>query len=343
MAYRIGGAVVALAAASFAATGVHAQEDPITLYGRVHVEVESVQASGGGKPDVPRRTRVTDQASLLGVRGAERLTRDLHVFYQLETGFDPQGPGNTFAARNSGVGLRGAWGSVLVGRWDSPYKTANIAVDQFHDVTIAGIKSANEDRGNFDNRLQNVLEYWSPSFAGFFVRGAVTSNENRTATLDPRVYAASLAYRRGRYYAFYAYEEHRDLKAATPKETGNSVGGKVRLGPFVLGATWQQYEKTNLTRKRSYLLSLAYFLGRNEFIYQYQNAHGGGAQGAATEPDCNVNSAAYQYNFSRRTFFLALYTRIDNNAAGDCRFGAGGLGTTGQDSDGFSVGLRHVF
>ncbi len=343
MAYRMKAGMALAVAAACATTLAHAQEDPITLYGRVHIEVESVRASGGGKPDVPRRTRVTDQASLLGVRGAERLSRDLHVFYQLETGFDPQGPGGTFAARNSAVGLRGDWGSVLVGRWDSPYKTANIAVDQFHDVTIAGIKSANEDRGNFDNRLQNVLEYWSPSLGGFALRAAVTSNENRTATLNPRVYAASLAYRKGPYYAFYTYEEHRDLKTATPKETGNAVGGKVRLGPFVLGGTWQQYEKTNLTRKRSYLLSLAYFLGKNEFIYQYQNAHGGGAQGAAVDPDCSVNSMAYQYNFSRRTFLLALYTRIDNNQASDCRFGAGGLGTTGQDSDGFSVGLRHVF
>jgi len=341
MAYRIG-AAMALSAAACAATWVHAQEDPITLYGRVHIQVESVQASGGGKPDVPRRTRVTDQASLLGVRGAEKLSRDLRVFYQLETGFDPQGPGGTFAARNSGVGLRGPWGSVLVGRWDAPYKTANIAIDQFHDVTIAGIKSANEDRGNFDNRLQNVVQYWSPSFAGFAVRAAVTSNETRTATLDPRVFSASLAYRKGPYYAYYAYEEHRDLKAANPKETGNSVGGKVRLGSFVLGGTWQQYEKTNLTRKRSYLLSLAYFLGKNEFVYQFQNAHGGGKAGGA-EPDCNVNSVAYQYNFSRRTFLLALYTRIDNNATGDCRFGAGGIGTAGQDSDGFSMGLRHVF
>jgi len=341
MAHRIG-AVAALAAAACAATWVHAQEDPITLYGRVHIEVESVRASGGGKPDVPRRTRVTDQASLLGVRGAERLSRDLHVFYQLETGFDPQGPGGSFAARNSGVGLRGPWGSVLVGRWDSPYKTATIAVDKFHDVTIAGIKSANNDRGNFDNRLQNVLEYWSPRLAGFALRAAVTSNENRTATLDPRVYAASLAWSRGPYYAFYTYEEHRDLKASTPKETGNAVGGKVRFGPLELGGTWQQYEKTNLTRKRSYLLSVDYHLAASELIYQYQNAHGGGAH-AAVAPDCDVNTFAYQYDFSRRTFLLALYTRVDNNDAGDCRFGAGGLGTTGQDSDGFSLGLRHVF
>ncbi len=341
MAYRIG-AGLALTVLSCTATLAFAQEEPITLYGRLHVHVESVRASGGDKPEVARRTRVTDQASLLGVRGAEKLSRDLKVFYQLETGFDPQGGGGSFARRNSGIGLRGPWGSVLVGRWDSPYKTANIAVDKFHDVTIAGIKSANEDSGNFDNRLQNVLEYWSPSLAGFSARAAVTSNETRTTSLDPRIWAASLAYRKGPYYAFYAHEEHRDLKASTPKETGNAVGGKLRIGPVELGGVWQQYEKTNLERKRSYLVSVDYHLGKNELIYQYQNAQGGGAPGEE-EPDCDVNSVGYQYNFSKRTFLLALYTRIDNNATSECRFGAGGIGGEGQDSDGVSVGLRHVF
>lgn len=343
MANRFGACTALWVATACAATWVHAQEEgPVTLYGRVHVHVESVRAWGGGKAEVARRTRVTDQASLLGVRGTEKLSRELATFYQLETGFDPQGSGGSFAARNSGVGLRGPWGSVLVGRWDSPYKTATIAIDKFHDVTIAGIKSANNDRGNFDNRLQNVVEYWSPKLAGFAVRAAVTSNEERTDKLDPRVYAASLAYGSAPFYAFYTYEEHRDLKSSTPKETGNAVGGKVRLGAFELGGTLQQYEKTNLTRKRSYLVSLDYHLGKNEFIYQYQNAHGGAAA-HEEDPDCDVNSAAWQYNFSRRTFLLALYTRVDNNETGDCRFGAGGLGTAGQDSDGFSLGLRHVF
>ena len=213
MAHRIG-AGAALLAAACGASFAQAQESPVTLYGRVHVHLESVKATGGGKPELPQRMRVTDQASLLGVRGSENLGGGLRAFFQLETGFDPQGPGGTFAARNSGIGLAGSWGSVLAGRWDSPYKTANIAVDKFHDVTIANIKSANQDRGNFDNRLQNVVEYWSPAFSGVSVRAAVTANEARTATMNPRIWAASVAWRKGAYYAYYAHEDHRDTSTA---------------------------------------------------------------------------------------------------------------------------------
>ena len=228
MAFTKTGVAVALAVlVPGAAAAADAQPaGPITLYGRVHVELESVEAkAGAGSAEVPRRTRVTDQASLLGVRGAEQLNRDLQAWFQLETGFDPQGGGGSFAQRNSGIGLRGNWGSLMMGRWDSPYKTATIAVDQFGDVTIAGIKSANQDRGNFDSRLQNVVQYWSPRVAGFQVRGAITSNEERTATLNPRTTAASLTWRAGPAYLFYAYEEHRDVSATLQRERGNAVGG----------------------------------------------------------------------------------------------------------------------
>ncbi|HZZ94409.1 MAG TPA: porin [Usitatibacter sp.] len=341
MVHRIG-AVSALLVAASAAAIAHAEDDAVTLYGRVHLELESVEAHGNGKAEVPRRTRVTDQASLLGVRGTENLGRDLRAFFQLETGFDPQGPGGSFAQRNSAVGLRGSWGSFLVGRWDSPYKSATIAVDQFGDVTIAGIKSANQDRGNFDNRLENVVQYWSPTFAGFTFRGAVTSNEGKTATLDPHVAAGSITWRHGAYYAFYTREEHHDLSASSPRETGDAVGGKMRLGAFEFGGTWQQYRETNVDDRKSYLLFLDYHLGSGKLIYQHQHMKGGGSPTAA-EAQCNVDTGAYQYTFSRRTWVRLLYTRIDNNATGDCRFGAGGLGTTGQDSSGWSLGMQHVF
>ena len=342
MVHRIG-AASALLVAGFAAPIAHAADDAVTLYGRVHLELESVEAHGNGKADVPRRTRVTDQASLLGVRGAEKLGHNLSAFFQLETGFDPQGPGGSFAQRNSAVGLRGAWGSFLAGRWDSPFKSAAIAVDQFGDVTIAGIKSANEDRGNFDNRLQNVIEYWSPTYAGFTFRGAVTSNEGKTATQNPHVAAGSITWRQGPYYAFYTREEHHDTNTTNPRETGDAAGGKMRVGAFEFGGTVQQFRKTNARTRHSYLVFLDYHLGSGKLIYQHQHMKGGNALTTATEGECNVDTGAYQYVFTRRTWVRLLYTRIDNNETGDCRFGAGGLGTTGQDSSGWSLGMQHVF
>ncbi len=123
--------------------------NPVTLYGRAYATFESVEAKGsvGTVGPVIRRNRVTDQSSLLGVRGTEDLGGGLKAFFQLETQWKLDQNDTTFAARNSGVGLQGAWGSVLMGRWDTPFKVTTIAVDPFGDLTIGGLTSAMNGSG----------------------------------------------------------------------------------------------------------------------------------------------------------------------------------------------------
>src|SRR6478672_13889981 len=172
---------LAVAGACVAPAAMAQTANPVTLYGRVYVTFESVEAKGnvGNVPEVVRRNRVSDQSSLLGVRGTEDLGGGLKAFFQLETAFKPDQNDTTFAARNSAVGLQGGWGSVLIGRWDMPWKTATIAIDPWGDITIAGITGTLSDRGNFDRRDQNVAEYWSPTWGGFAFRVAGTANENK--------------------------------------------------------------------------------------------------------------------------------------------------------------------
>ena len=79
---------------------------------------------------------LTEQLSLLGVRGTEDLGGGLKAFFQLETAFKPDQNDTGFAARNSGVGLQGAWGSVLLGRWHTPYKVTVDNVDPFETPII---------------------------------------------------------------------------------------------------------------------------------------------------------------------------------------------------------------
>ena len=140
---------VAVAGACVAPAAMAQTANPVTLYGRVYVTFESVEAKGnvGNVPEVVRRNRVSDQSSLLGVRGTEDLGGGLKAFFQLETAFKPDQNDTTFAARNSGVGLQGGFGSVLLGRWDTPFKTSTIAVDPYGDLTIGGITAAMNGSG----------------------------------------------------------------------------------------------------------------------------------------------------------------------------------------------------
>src|SRR5258708_2439402 len=156
---------LAVAGACVAPAAMAQTANPVTLYGRVHVTFESVEATGAGP--LSRRNRVSDQASLLGVRGTEDLGGGLKAFFQLETAFKPDQNDSTFAGRNSGVGLQGGWGSVLLGRWDTPFKIATTAIDPLGDVTLGGYTAAMTRSGvrgvtgQFGRREPNHMDVWS--------------------------------------------------------------------------------------------------------------------------------------------------------------------------------------
>lgn len=336
---------LAVAGACVASTAMAQTANPVTLYGRAYLTLESVEAKGGTTP-VVRRTRLEDQASLLGVRGTEDLGGGLKAFFQLETAFKPDSNNavsNPFATRNSGVGLQGGWGSVVFGRWDMPFKTTTIQIDPFGDLTLSGITGVLNDGGNFDRRDQNVIQYWSPSWAGFAIRLAGTTNEGRTATLNPRDTGASVTFTRGPLYVVYAYEEHKDVSTTVRKEEGNALGANLTFGAFKVGALYEEFKKTGRSKQKAWMGNFVWTLGKNQFIYQYMQSKEGGTSSVA-EPDCDSNSVGYQYNFSRRTFFLAQYTKVDNNNVATCNFGANRLAiSAGQDPQGVSMGLRHIF
>jgi predicted porin len=341
---------LAIAGASLAPAAMAQTANPVTLYGRVYVTFESVEAKGGASR-VSRRNRVEDQSSLLGVRGTEDLGGGLKAFFQLETAFRADQNNTTFAARNSGVGLQGGWGSILLGRWDMPYKTATTAVDPYGDLTISGITGVLNDGGNFDRRDQNVAQYWSPNFGGFAFRIAATANEGKTdgtATvrgLNPRDTGANVTFTRGPVYAFLAWEEHKDPSATVEKEEGYAGGGNFTIGPVKLGAQYQEYKKSLRDKQKAWMGNVVFTFGNNQIIYQYMQSKDGKLNTATTgEPDCKSNSLGYQYNFTRRTFAIASYVKVDNNDLAACNFGSNRLtAAAGQDPQGVFVGLRHIF
>ena len=202
--------------------------NPVTLYGRVYITAESVEAKGGTTP-VAQRVRMRDQSSLLGVRGEEDLGGGLKAFFQLETGFNPDQSSGTFAGRNSGVGLRSAWGSVLAGRWDTPFKQTMVgSVDPWTDLQMGDITGAAIRQGDFSIRASNVLQYWSPTFANTQVKLMWVPNETRTAQADPSMYGGSITWGSGDTSLSYAYEKHKEMvdQVATRASTRRATASR---------------------------------------------------------------------------------------------------------------------
>ena len=137
--------LIALAAAgAFAPALAMADDSTVTVYGKISLGVESVKAEGcttnaagacsgptnllGATPagqNIPSRVRVTDNASFIGFRGNEPLGGGVSAIFQIESYVKvDSAPGRTtaynattFATRDSGVGLRGPFGEVQLGKF----------------------------------------------------------------------------------------------------------------------------------------------------------------------------------------------------------------------------------
>lgn len=158
-----------------------------TLYGKIHLtanqyDLEKIDfpASGSGFAHVGATDTTTEldtfalesTGSRLGIQGDFDASANVTIFYRLEYGIDvdngTNSNGRELSQRNIFGGLRGDWGSVLVGKNDTPLKTLQTNtvlrsdLDRFNDSPLGDI-------GTYivgENRSDNVIQYTSPILLG---------------------------------------------------------------------------------------------------------------------------------------------------------------------------------
>src|SRR5574340_529554 len=165
--------LIALAVAgAFAAPAVAATEN-----------VESIP----GDPN-PRGTsdlQFSSNASRIGFKGAEDLGGGLSAIWQIESGVSVDEGSGSWASRNTFLGLKGGFGTVLAGNHDTPLKPVGRAVDLFGD-TMAD--SRNVLGGGSDMRAKNTVAYITPSFSGLTIAAAYTNDpKNEGTQINPSV------------------------------------------------------------------------------------------------------------------------------------------------------------
>jgi uncharacterized peroxidase-related enzyme len=211
----------AAALAIAALPGLATAQSSVSIYGTLNADVESVEATGATVPsgDFSSRGRVSSNSSNVGFRGVEDLGGGLKVFFQVESSANLDEGGGTWASRNSAVGLTSAWGQILLGQWDTPYKVATARLDPFGTTGIAaysgimgfsgsltaGQGGANfQQRASFDRRARNVVQYPYP-----YLRKVAAEFPARRETLCCGAVAPRGSIRIG---------HHRDLRSDDPPE-----------------------------------------------------------------------------------------------------------------------------
>ena len=253
--------IAALVAAALAAP---AHADPLKIYGRLDVSMQS-----SDEQDVSQ-TQIVSNASRFGVRGDFDLEGGSAVFYQLEWEVDVADNSNAshFKSRNQFVGLRGDWGSFRIGRFDTPFKTAQLKFDLFNDWE-GDIKRVL----NGEVRASNIFQYTSPSLMDDALRlnvallpgeSPVTGNDGLADAM-----AASIEYGSGPFALALAFES--DVEGTGVDST--RLVGTYKFGDgFRLGAIYQTTDAGPGLDGSGYGLSLAYTAGLNTFKVQLMDS-----------------------------------------------------------------------
>ena len=234
--------LIALAVAGIMAAPMAAQAASAEVYGKVRVSVDFVDDGATAAATESSAMSVTSHSSRFGVKGSEDLDGGLKAVYQFESqvDFDDDNNGLFDSMRNTYVGLGGDFGTVLLGRHDTPYKMATGKLDVFGD-TVADYNAVIAH----DTRADNVIAYLAPdmgamSLAVAYVPNYVDDNLPMT-TAGSETDAVSLmgAYNADGLGVSLAYES---LGTATDSMDSTKLGVSYEMDMTTVGFIYQNNE-----------------------------------------------------------------------------------------------------
>ena len=355
--------LIPLAVAAAMAAPVAAMADA-TIYGKLHLSLDYVDVDQNaswvpGKVPTQNQGRgahgdfkgwglgTNSRSNRVGLKGSEDLGNGLKAIYQVEFGVPLANEDNNIAngdssgikMRNSYVGLAGGFGTVLMGRHDTPAKMSTGKLDLFSDT----LADYNHTVGFQDIRADSAVAYISPNWSGLNFAGAVIPSAgatpgngwNKDADGIADAWSAALTYGNGPFYASASYEQLQDVHWETVLNPNPDNMNTYKFGLGLMdysGFTVTGiYEKTeNLTGikdldRKLWQLQAQYAFGNNAIKGMY-------GQTGLDKPlkDKDTWAIGLDHNFSKRTTAYLLYTKLSDDE-------------TNADWSGFSVGMIHNF
>ncbi len=174
-----------------------------TIYGYFNgsVDFQTVKNAGGVKDKTESGTFVSSNRSRIGVKGSADLGNGMKAIYKVETtvNLDSTSTGGWGSGRNAYVGVAGGFGTVLIGRHDTPSKMIQ-PTDTFNNALgdnkeTGGLLGYNQAAAEL--RLGNVLAYVSPSFSGVKLIAAFVPGEGASSTSESSlsdIYSVAVVY-----------------------------------------------------------------------------------------------------------------------------------------------------
>ncbi len=321
--------LIALAVAGAFAAPAFAATSNVDVYGVMNIAIQDTDISGSDMT-------ILDNTSRIGFKGTEDLGGGMKAVWQIESalggnGTTAIGSNATLGTRNTFVGLAGGFGTVLMGRHDTPYKLGTVSLDIFGD-TIADYNLGRTDGVSLidnsqDHRNGQALAYISPTWSGFHfaVAGVMSNGEAGSALATGKsldAVSATGVYANGPLVASLSYQTTEVLDSTAWK-----VGVGYSFGDTKVGFVYEDVENFDGANDRdSWLLNVAHTMGPMVLKAQYGQADVNNADQAAW-------ALGLDYNLSKRTAAYVVYANGDDDSNV----------TNGGDVSGWNLGVKHSF
>jgi len=336
--------LIALAVAGVVSAPAYAATANVDIYGKFSYSANLLNDQADANSDL----QFTNNSSRIGFKGAEDLGGGMSAIWQVETGVAMDEGGGWGGGRNTFIGLKSGFGTVLGGKHDTPLKGVGRAVDMFGDGFA---DSRNVMGGGSDTRANNVVAYLSPNFSGFALAAAYSTDLGASTAGDADnadLYNLSATYTNGPLYLGLAYGDGDGHEAAGVGSQWRAAAG-FTFGNFKIVGQYDNLEDDNSRNAAAqngdydaWMVGGSYTMGAMVFKANYMTGEFDGIGGAEPEQW----TVGMDYNLSKRTSVYGLYVSGEQITLGK---GAGladqnaSCATCGGDISGFSIGMSHSF
>ena len=343
-----------LIALAVAALPMAAMAD-VTLYGNIEASIEngkSLAYSGGAKKST---TRIDDTGSLIGFKGSENLGNGLKAIWQVEQGLNIDGTtgngsgngyNNTWATRDSFVGLTGNFGTVRLGKLSS-YLNSDM---EKYDAWIygAGVNGATWTTANtLDGRFDNAIRYDSPNLNGFKFAAQYGFDEKRNSATNGNrsnqaTWSLGAGYENAGYYVDAGYVAYQDTDATGSKDSNYwRLEGGYNANNLLVALAYGQsklYDSVAVDAKKTKeaALTVGYTMGALTPKFTYAHVWDTKTNGVKADDGINQYVIGVDYALSKRTTAYTSfgYVKHDNIIV---------AGTDERKERTLAVGVQHKF
>ena len=310
--------------------------------------------------------------SRLGFRGQEALGGGLKAVFEYELAFNLDNNGNVANAindasvangltttRQSYVGLGGSFGTVVLGRLQTPGfyigKFDALASSAISPQAILAANLGSTIAPNNNGRVNNAIAYLSPNFSGFSAVVAYGSGEENTQSADKEsVTGLGLNYENGPIAAGYVYHHVSNVGANNvanvdcPNLNEHMIGASYNFGVVKVLGSYQNMKLSGAglaspatNRNNLWQLGVVAPVGAGNVHLAYGKTN---IKTTAAADNGKSWTLAYTHGFSKRTTGYVGYNHTDNDGDNLTGGTAGILTPTrGGSSKAFVVGMNHKF